>query len=50
MMVESKSKGSVRLNEKAMRTWEKRIQKAKEKQQQQQQQQSSNGAGASPSS
>ena len=49
-MVTSKSKGAIRLNNKGMRAWEKRIQKAKEKQQERQQQSSGNTSSALSSS
>lgn len=45
-MVESKSKGAVRLNAQAMKEWEKRISEVQKAQQERQKRPSSNGSSA----
>lgn len=49
-MVESKSEGSVRLNEEALKAWERRVKEAERKQQERRRRASKNGGGAASSS
>lgn len=49
-MVESKSKGAVRLNEEAMKEWEKRLREARKAQAERQRRLSGNNSNAASSS